>query len=164
MLHEHWHSLVQGKSALKYFHLLQTFLHLHLISLKHVSAASGYDIQFGTHSREILSQPQEFGVDISGLGMQLFHHIPVCNTAFIIWRYNASCVSGMFSSLQLFWQNISRRPSFTFSWVLTRLYKTIINLSVVLNCKRLIIIYWKEIIHYPKKWFFDYRKKFSRFP
>ena len=126
---------MQGKFALKYLHLRHTFLHLHLISLEHASAAPYNDIHFGTHSRRIFSQTQELGVGISGLGMQLFARILACNAVLITWRYNASCVGGKFSRFRLLRQNISRHASFTFSWILTRSYKTIINVFIISNCQ-----------------------------
>ena len=110
--------------------------HLYLISSKRASPASDNDIHFGTHSPEIFSQSQELGVGISGLSMQLVAHILACKAAFITSRYNASCADGLFSRFSLFWHNISRRASFTFSWVLTRSYKTQDNNKpIILNCQ-----------------------------
>ena len=55
--------------------------------------------------------------------------------AFLTWRCSAHCVGGMFSRFQLFSQNISRRASFTFSWILTQSYKARMNLSIILSCQ-----------------------------
>ena len=59
----------------------------------------------------------------------------ISREAFITWRITAYCIAGMFSKFQVFLQNISRYPSFTCSWILTGSYKTMMNLSIILNCQ-----------------------------
>lgn len=126
---------VQCKFAVKYCHLLQTFLHLHLISSKHVSAASDNNIHFGTQSSEIFCRPKNFGVGTSGVGMQLFDQISAYNAVLITWRYRASWLGRMFSRFRVFLQNIFRHASFAFSWIFVRSHRTMINLSITLNCQ-----------------------------
>ena len=57
------------------------------------------------------------------------------NEAFITCRCTACCVSEMFPGFDFFLQNISRQASFPFSCILRRSYKTMMNLSIILNCQ-----------------------------
>ena len=59
----------------------------------------------------------------------------ISKAVFITWRCTACRVNGMFSKFQHFLQNISRHASFTFASILTQSYKTMMNLSIILNCQ-----------------------------
>ena len=59
----------------------------------------------------------------------------ISKATFITWRRTAYCVKGMFSKFQILLQSICPHVSFTLSWILTRSYKTMMNLSIILNCQ-----------------------------
>ena len=83
---------------------------------------------------EILSKPQELGVGISGLRMQLLVHISACNAALMscedlihLCRWNVFKVS----------TSLTKHLPSCLAWVITQFYKAITNLSIILNCQDL---------------------------